>query len=290
MKKGSKIAAGMMVAALTVGAGLTMVACGHDHNYASEFDTVCNSCREERTIDGVDSWDGTKVDVPDAVGSEITISSAEQLAGLAASVNQGVDYSGYTIKLACNIDLQEKEWTPIGNSDNNRFYGVFDGQGHTVAGLKISQRDTAAVNIGFFGSVDGNETVIKNLNFTNASVVGNHFLGVVVGYTHSYVKIDNCDVVNSEILCLPANGEDGDKAGMITGYMNHHSQLTNSSATDCEVFAARDAGQLVGCIVASNGAVQLNNIATNVNVVDNSGVDDVETNDNIRKEIVGRVV
>ena len=63
-------------------------------------------------IDSVDtSWyDGQQ--------SPYTISTAAGLAGLAKLVNDGTDnFSGKTIKLAADIDLGGKEWTPIGNPE-----------------------------------------------------------------------------------------------------------------------------------------------------------------------------
>lgn len=59
--------------------------------------------------------------------SEFTITSTAELAGLAKLVNGGNDFSKKTIKLDANIDLDGKEWTPIGTS-RKPFKGTFDGQ------------------------------------------------------------------------------------------------------------------------------------------------------------------
>ena len=60
-------------------------------------------------------------------GSETTpyiIETAEQLAYLAHSVNQGNSYAGKYIDLASDIDLNRYPWTPIGlnNTFSGRFY------------------------------------------------------------------------------------------------------------------------------------------------------------------------
>ena len=84
-----------------------------------------------------------------------TISTAEQLAGLAKLVNEGVasaegtstpvTFEDVTITLGSNIDLSGKEWTPIGNgsrlssiSIGDSFDGTFIGGNNTITGLTIS--------------------------------------------------------------------------------------------------------------------------------------------------------
>lgn len=79
-----------------------------------------------------------------------TITTAEQLAGLAKLVNamdgdKGIDpMNGKTILLGADIDLSGKEWVPIGYCEpimENHVYftGSFDGQNHTISGIYINQ-------------------------------------------------------------------------------------------------------------------------------------------------------
>ena len=90
---------------------------------------------------GTDVWDGTAVDTSWYAGHEnetkFSIGTAAELAGLAALVNDGNDFSTKTVTLTNNIDLNNKAWTPIGNSDSV-FAGTFDGNGHTISGLYIN--------------------------------------------------------------------------------------------------------------------------------------------------------
>ena len=65
-----------------------------------------------------------------------TITTAEQLAGLAVLVNGGTDFSGVTLKLGADLSLErdsasgaQRSWTPIGTSINRAFRGTFDGHG-----------------------------------------------------------------------------------------------------------------------------------------------------------------
>lgn len=115
-----------------------------------------------------DAWNGTDntswyTDAEEDAGTAdkpYEISTAEQLAGLAQLVNGGTNFSGKTIKLTADIDLGDKEWTPIGNDDGSynyyEFKGTFDGDGHIICNLNVP--DTALP--GLFGQATG---VIQNL-------------------------------------------------------------------------------------------------------------------------------
>ncbi|MBR1667768.1 MAG: Ig-like domain-containing protein [Bacteroidaceae bacterium] len=86
--------------------------------------------------------------------NEFTISTCEELAGLAYLVNNGYStFSVKTIKLAADLDLGGKIWVPIGSSDDASFRGSFDGQNHTVANLYISNANDKQEYFGFFGVI-----------------------------------------------------------------------------------------------------------------------------------------
>ena len=132
----------------------------------------------------LDVWDGTIVEVSLAQNGVIEIDSAEELAGLAKSVNKGDSYQDITIKLTTNIDLNNREWTPIGfgssgggenifmDGNSVPFDGIFDGDNHTIYNLKVSQfvgggiQNNSASGIGLFGHILHAE--IKNVNSFSA--------------------------------------------------------------------------------------------------------------------------
>jgi hypothetical protein len=120
-----------------------------------------------------------------------TISSAEDLAGLAQLVNVGyttepaeessassalapavdfgpVGFSGRTLTLTEDIDLSGKEWTPINSSSAPRFYGTFDGGGHTIWNMTVNAGSSSSdVVAGLFSYSQG---TIKNVNLINFRV------------------------------------------------------------------------------------------------------------------------
>ena len=122
----------------------------------------------------------------DANKSELTISSAEELAGLAQLVNDGNDFARKTITLAADIDLEDREWTPIGYGGKT-FKGTFDGGKHTISNLVIDQPRRS--NVGLFGYTENGE--VKNFTLNNAKVTGYLEVGAVAGtpYTSKYTDI-----------------------------------------------------------------------------------------------------
>ncbi|MDY3030312.1 MAG: hypothetical protein SOS24_00960, partial [Clostridia bacterium] len=132
-----------------------------------------------------DSWYREK-DENENVIKEFTLTKPAQLAGLAKLVNAGNNFSGKTIKLGADMDLNGDSWTPIGKSGKS-FNGHFDGQNHTISNLvsgKWYQND-----IGLFGFTQNGS--VKNIKIHNAEVCGYLDVGVVAGtpYTSTYSDI-----------------------------------------------------------------------------------------------------
>jgi hypothetical protein len=252
-----------------------------------------SACKEEEKST-MESWDGTSIQVSEAVEGVVTIETAEELAGLAESVNNGFSFEGITIKLTCDMDLLNKQWIPIGFGSSNgllemdtqdscAFKGIFDGQNHTIHNLKITTfigggfASNASSGVGLFGHIIAAE--VKNVNVNNANVVGNHFVGAVVGFA-SGSQIENCKVTNSQITCNYVNGdESGDKAGAVVAHIQNskdfNSSIKNCSAYNSTVSADRDAGRVLGCAsinnYGSNSTTTFSNLTSDssVNVVYN---------------------
>ena len=220
-------------------------------------------------------------------GSEIgaVISTADELFAFAKAVNEGGNkFSGMTVLLTADIDLENKVWTPIGQTGATEFKGTFDGDGHTIKNLNVdsSAQTGGHYSSGLFGWAESSVT-IKNVKIDGATVKGNHNVAVIVGYTYSG-KISNCHVTNASIVCNHANGDAcGDKCGLIVGYAGDESRISDCSATNSTVTAGRDAGQLVGC---GYNVSMSNCSATNVTVTATGTC----TGNNIRNEFIGRVM
>ena len=167
----------------------------------------------------IETWDGTtlEVSVADADSNNvITIDTAEKLAGFAAAVNAGETFEEYTIRLACDMDMANKTWTPIGvghrSKTANPFAGTFDGNGKKIIGLNNGDfvpnesyiaRESDLIDevytyhYGFFGVCVG--ATIKNLELTvnfncdSANLKGDS-VGGLVGFSSGKLTIENCRV------------------------------------------------------------------------------------------------
>ena len=143
-----------------------------------------------------DVWDGNAdTNWYDADSNSFTISSADELAGLAQLVNGGNNFAGKTITLNANMDLNDIEWTPIGTSEKP-FKGIFDGNGKTISNLYINRPfDNAVENnyVGLFGYTKS-EAIIKDVNIENVDIQGSLYVGAVAGYAFTGNSISDCHV------------------------------------------------------------------------------------------------
>ncbi len=215
--------------------------------------------------------------------STYTVVSAEGMFNFAKQVNESNNnFAGKTVALANDIDLENKAWTPIGNV-NDYFSGTFDGNSKTISNLNINNSDNGGnAATGLFGWAYPSAT-IKNLTIDTAKVAGHHWVGVIAGYT--YGTIENCTVKKATVSSTYSNDDaDGDKAGLITGYLGVNTGIVkNCVGADSTVSACRDAGQFVGCTPATN-ADNVTGTATNVTVSHNG----VGSGANINNALIGR--
>lgn len=163
-----------------------------------------------------------------------TITTAEQLAGLAVLVNGGTDFSGVTLKLGADLSLErdsasgaQRSWTPIGTSINRAFRGTFDGQGHKITGLRAYNEGSDSA---LFGCVSG------------ASGVGG-----IVGVSYSGEdKIENCANFGAVTGMKSGTYGTGGLAGRLAG------TLTKSANYGAVTSADRYTGGLAGYTTARN--------------------------------------
>ncbi|MDR0753864.1 MAG: hypothetical protein LBF04_00545 [Prevotellaceae bacterium] len=88
-----------------------------------------------------------------------------------------------------SLDLLNENLTPIGLQPASApFQGVFDGNGLTLANLKINVTDYPGV--GLFGWIYGG--TVKNVNIVSGSVKGDEDVGGICGYANQGAFISNC--------------------------------------------------------------------------------------------------
>lgn len=159
---------------------------GHEYDKEATYDESWNAL-------GDTSWYNTEA-------AEFTLTNAYQLAGLAKLVNTGVDsFAGKTVKLANNVDLENKAWRTIGTSSATAFAGTFDGNGKTVSNLLVETENSFG---GLFGYVLKN-SAISNLTVNNVVVTDEiegddtTCYGGVIGYCPGAVTLENVHVTGN---------------------------------------------------------------------------------------------
>lgn len=188
------------------------------------------------------------------------ISNKNGMFWFANEVNaNGNNFSGKTVKLANNIDLESAAWTPVGQTGVATFNGLFDGQEHVISNLVVDSKAQTGghYSSGLFGWVESHTAGhghIKNVTIDGATIEGNHNCGALVGYiTQETALVENCHVKNATVKCYYANGDaEADKAGGLIGNATVATPVKNCSATNVTVVAGRDAGILIGAANTAN--------------------------------------
>ena len=128
----------------------------------------------------------------DALGSYL-ISSPQDLLDFSELVNNGA--SDANALLTADLDMTGCDFTPIGNAEGRSYSGTFDGAGHVIDNLSITQPGQNGV--GLFGYANG--ATIKYLICGKGNKVqGQAFVGGIVG-----------DKVQSGTLSLIGCGHEG---------------------------------------------------------------------------------
>lgn len=174
-------------------------------------------------------------------GDTYTIYTPLGLAFIANTVNGGDTLQGKTVVLNNDIDLSgvvndtdlndENSWNPIGTDKG--FSGTFDGQNHTVSGMKINRNTYYQ---GLFKHINDNGEV-KNLGITNSNITilrnadSNSLqnAGMIVGYNEGAIR--NCYTGENTAISsyTSAGGIVGQNRGIIENSNNAASITANQS-------------------------------------------------------------
>ena len=176
--------------------------------------------------------------------------NSDELVGLALLVNGStgtrVDFEGWTLTLADDINLDGIAWTPIGQS--NAFSGTFDGKGHTIEDMSANVTSGYA---GLFGNVRG---MVQNVQVTGSVTASGKVMAVggIVGHSAGGT-VQNC-LSKVNILASQVNYPVG---GVVGDSSNNPSDNTSSTVNLCwnkgSVTGAGFTGGVVGA--NSNGTV-----------------------------------
>ena len=157
----------------------------------SDFYNVQSTGNEAEAIP---SNDVTNSNAPQNVNGVYQIGTAAELTWFATAINEGTAETQDAV-LTKDIDLDNQEWTPIGN-DAKQYTGTFDGAGHSVENLCIT---SGAKYLGLFGYVNGG--AIQNLTVggkitveTYSDAKGVLYAGGIGGWVKGNIKICSNEV------------------------------------------------------------------------------------------------
>ena len=149
------------------------------------------------------------------IPEHLVISTAEELMDFAAKINDGTyvvdDTVGMLVELGADIDMDGYEWVPIGISDDQFFAGIFDGNGHTISNLSVTNADGCGSYLGLFGATVAS---ILDVNITGtftdlSSGTSGYYFGPVAGFT-------NGDIIGCTAE-FTVTGENGRLCGQLIG-------------------------------------------------------------------------
>ena len=220
-------------------------------------------------------WNGTiKTEVKPNKDGIYEVSSPDELAWISDFVNEG--NTNISIELMNNIDLNNKEWTPIGTSSNH-FKGSFDGGNYTINNLKMDKENGS--DLGLFGYTNSGINV-KNVTLDGVNIVGHERIGSLVGSIfdeqtsnnreeiienchvknvninaklkdagglvgYGYVDIKDCSVDKATVIADRVDG-DGDNVGGAIGYLASARTVSNVKVNDVTLSGERKVGGVAG--------------------------------------------
>ena len=195
------------------------------------------------------AWDGTTASASlkgeGTADSPYLIESAEDLKYIQVKVNEGETFAGKYFKQTADIDLNNKEWTPIGERTAKPFIGLYDGNGYKIVnfyqtfsyrfgGLFAYMTTTAdftpgLINITLEGKMDGGNRV------------GDIYSGALLGWCQqsnsdtNKIVLANCVVDVDMTLDVTGKGITGDiiLANVLarSGYINVYNCVSYGDIT-----------------------------------------------------------
>ena len=214
-----------------------------------------------------------------STGGYYEINSTDNLDDLAVYVNgtgtystnvvetTAHDCSGLTFKMTANITYTHTtDWNNASSTENNftaigytkAFQGTFDGQGHTISGIRIykgGHSDTDDSQ-GLFGSISEGGATIRGIILTDARITGYDDTGGIVGSNSYNATISDCHVAAD--VAIHAVQSNATNHGGIVGY---NSQATVSHCTSAATLTKTSSGKNYGGIVGINAGTLSHNLA-----------------------------
>lgn len=174
------------------------------------------------------------------------ISSADELANLSGQVYAGNTYAGEHFLLTNDLNLEGRNWRPIGRKDKE-FSGSFDGGGRNISNLFVDTKEYG----GLFGRVAGTTAALKNITLLSPRVeVEKEYCGALVARCEEIALIENCSA--KDIICRADSA-----VGGLVGFFYRTLEMRNCHVENVEVTGYNHMGGLIGIVYSYPGNSQI---------------------------------
>ena len=186
----------------------------------------------------------------------IHIQTAEHLRALAQESSQmgnpvNTQYQIFILDNDITLNDTYDEAINIAPNEKDPFRGTFDGNGHTISGLRFS---THLIGTGLFKYTDS--ATIKNLNIYDANINATYCGGIVAGIAKN-TKFINISIQDSYLTCIPGNvsiavfTDAGMSVGALAGQAVNGSLIYNCESVNTSLNASEVVG---GTALGGSGA------------------------------------
>ena len=181
------------------------------------------------------------------------ISSSSDWSQLASNVNSGITYSGVYFKVTDII--YPPATAMIGNSEENSFQGIFDGNGQKIVFMHNAGSNEYAAPFRYVKNATFKRVYVDASDITYIASSG-HYIGGLVGHSSGNTNISNC-----EINIVVGGGQGEGYHGGIVGYVaDGVTTIDNCLFGGSLTGSSTHCGGFVGWVEGNNDArVILNN-------------------------------
>ncbi len=186
--------------------------------------------------------DGTQPPGSGTSGDPYLMSTMEHLIWISTNPSSW----GSDFRQTNNIDVIEIDdfdsgagFRPIGDGYGNSFTGTYDGGGFAVDYLYIDRRST--LGVGMFGYI--NQATIQNLGITNPTIVGNGYVGVLIG------KSENSEIINCYSSGAVAASVEG-VGNYIGGLIGNN--ISSKVASSYSTIMVKGGDSIIGGLIGGN--------------------------------------
>ena len=148
-----------------------------------------------------------------------------------------ISYSSTVAWDYTDMTTSHSNFTPVGVYGNS-FRGTYDGQGHTISGIRVCKDGTAgdACSLGLFGYL-GDGGTVKNIILSDANIEGYRDIGGIVGYSADTGTVTDCYLYNVRVCAAYKN----DSRNLVVG--NLGGTVSRTYFRDCCEYATMGTGQ-----------------------------------------------